>query len=137
MNKVNKFCSKACHQKTHVPDLAISRPEFEKILVTLLDCLNDYSTDQRGDVGSWVRSASMACLLPLLQTIAQVDSRQEKDQRYLTTDAAGAIMGALLKQSVERIDKVRARAGTVIDSLLYQTPLDIPHRETLETYIQR
>ena len=38
------------------------REAFEQILL----CFDDYQTDNRGDVGSWVREAAMQCAVPLL-----------------------------------------------------------------------
>ncbi|KAF7732752.1 hypothetical protein EC973_000024 [Apophysomyces ossiformis] len=97
---------------------------------------SDYSTDQRGDVGSWVRCASMDCLHYFVPYVARLDA--VTTPTYLTADDTTLVVAGLLKQGVERIDKVRARAGTIIDEFLYENPLlDIADRDILKTYITR
>ncbi|KAI9499220.1 tubulin folding cofactor D C terminal-domain-containing protein [Zychaea mexicana] len=119
----------------------LSKDDFEALLNSLQLCLADYSTDQRGDVGSWVRSASMECLQCLLPLIARIDATSPPETCFLTTTGITRVIAALLKQSVERIDRVRDCAGTVLCDLLYtkstKNPvlLDIPNREMLEKYI--
>ncbi|KAG2226582.1 hypothetical protein INT45_005068 [Circinella minor] len=122
----------------------LSRDNFEALLNSLHLCLSDYSTDQRGDVGSWVRSASMECLQHLLPLIGRLDaSSSSMEDRYLSSGSTARIFAALLKQSVERIDRVRDCAGTVLCDLLYKNKttneefLDIPNRDLLEKYITR
>ncbi|KAI8140356.1 tubulin folding cofactor D C terminal-domain-containing protein [Fennellomyces sp. T-0311] len=117
----------------------LSKDDFEALLNCLQLCLTDYSTDQRGDVGSWTRAASMECLQCLIPLVARIDASSET--RYLSPSTNARIMAALLKQSVERIDRVRDCAGTVLYDLLYARGadetvlLDIPNRDILEKYI--
>ena len=40
----------------------IERLVFEQILEVLIVALDDYTTDNRGDVGSWVREKSLVAL---------------------------------------------------------------------------
>ena len=122
----------------------LSRDNFEALLNSLHLCLSDYSTDQRGDVGSCVRSASMECLQYLLPLIGRLDALSSSlEDRYLSSGSTARIFAALLKQSVERIDRVRSCAGTVLCDLLYRNEntneefLDIPNRDILEKYITR
>ena len=70
---------------------------------TFLTCLEDYCVDNRGDVGSWVREAAMEALPGVLAAA----------QRGGGVDAtvSAAIVSALLKQSSEKIDRVRAAAA--------------------------
>lgn len=35
------------------PDEVVCRENVAQIYCTLLDCLGDYTTDSRGDVGAW------------------------------------------------------------------------------------
>lgn len=77
----------------------------ERAIDALLECLGDYSVDKRGDVGSWVREASMGGL-PLI--IAAV-------QKYgvgasLSDARATRVFAALLKQASEKIDRTRMQA---------------------------
>ncbi|KAL1931108.1 hypothetical protein VTP01DRAFT_10245 [Rhizomucor pusillus] len=119
----------------------VTHSDYEKILGTLLECLADYSTDQRGDVGSWVRAASMETLQQLLPLVARLD--KELEPIYLTRADVTRVFSGLLKQSVERIDRVRDCAGAVLVDLLYavdseNNPLiDVTGRDILATYINR
>lgn len=109
------------------------------VLNTLIACLGDYSTDQRGDVGSWVRVAAMECFQCLIPRVARLDA--VASPRYLTETDTGRVIAGLLKQSVERIDRVRVCAGTVLCDLVCDEQitqlLDIPCRNILDKYITR
>eukprot|EP01138_Halocafeteria_seosinensis_P011721 gb/GECG01011978.1/.p1 GENE.gb/GECG01011978.1/~~gb/GECG01011978.1/.p1 ORF type:complete len:1494 (+),score=189.78 gb/GECG01011978.1/:1-4482(+) len=45
----------------------LSSQDIEKIARTLLTAAQDYATDSRGDVGSWVRKATVACITRLIE----------------------------------------------------------------------
>lgn len=110
---------------------------FQSILGSLELCLTDYSTDQRGDVGSWVRIATMELLNYLLPCISRLDAKQD-DAPYLTMASTSRFIAALLKQSVERIDKVRSSAGKVLcDLILSSENLEFPGHDYLREYIKR
>ncbi|SPO39359.1 related to Tubulin-folding cofactor D [Pseudozyma flocculosa] len=95
---------------------AILRPSFlQAIMVTLLSGLEDYSTDQRGDVGSWIR---LACLSGLSRLLSLFRGRHRRDSttiaerdEYVTLELYDQVVGGIMKQTVERIDHVREVAG--------------------------
>lgn len=62
----------------------------------------------------------MECLQTLIQLVSRLDSSTDGDP-YLTQQMIGSLMSSLLKQSVERIDRVRECAGGVICALIYDT----------------
>ncbi|KAI8970360.1 armadillo-type protein [Mycotypha africana] len=116
----------------------ITFDDFQYILNCLQVCLTDYSIDQRGDVGSWVRVSVMELLNYLVPCVSRLDSSRPEKPPYLTTSNTRDIIAALLKQSVERIDKVRSTAGRVLfnvisscDNLIY------PGKEFLRDKFQR
>mmetsp|Transcript_4041 Transcript_4041/g.3867 ORF Transcript_4041/g.3867 Transcript_4041/m.3867 type:complete len:1193 (-) Transcript_4041:55-3633(-) len=86
--------------------------EFDNELVNLVfDCLysctEDYTNDKRGDVGSWVRGAAIQSLQMIVSTgIAISEPAWEK------------IICVLLRQLVEKIDRLRQLAGDIITNLL-------------------
>ncbi|XP_068211073.1 tubulin-specific chaperone D isoform X2 [Palaemon carinicauda] len=86
----------------------------------LLKCLDDYTMDRRGDIGAWVREASMTCLQHL--TVAVI----KKDPALLKEDIVCEMMARICQQAVERIDRTRKVAGTAFASLLYSNPR-LPH----------
>ncbi len=71
---------------------------FEAALASLLD----YSTDQRGDIGSWARMAGVKTLALLCQ-----------DSHVSQPSVLSAMQGAV-KQSVEKLDAVREVAGPAL-----------------------
>lgn len=79
----------------------------------MLAGFNDYTVDQRGDVGSWVRLASIDALKRLFtsQSFLEVSNQLQMDQ----IESAWA---CLLKQSLERLDKVREAAGNALQESL-------------------
>lgn len=100
-------------------------------------CLTDYSTDQRGDVGSWVRIPSMEFLNYVLPHISKLDAELD-GQNYLEMTSTSNLIAALLKQSVERIDKVRSIAGKVLCDLILKTEhLEYPGQDYLRTHIHQ
>ncbi|KAI8082900.1 tubulin-specific chaperone D-like protein [Halteromyces radiatus] len=98
------------------------------VIDTLESCLKDYSTDQRGDVGSWVRSASMECIRYYMPLIARLDTVKVLSN----LDTNGRMISMLMKQSVERIDRVRGLAGSVLVELVSCDAIIIPHHDKLK-----
>ncbi|KAJ3341590.1 hypothetical protein HDU93_004492 [Gonapodya sp. JEL0774] len=90
------------------------------VIQTLLDCLADFSTDQRGDVGSWIREASMRGL----RSVLRIAWRKEQEDgaapgTFLPKGAFQDLVARVLSQSVERIDRVRQTAGECFVDLLW------------------
>ena len=81
----------------------------------IFDCymraLDEYAIDNRGDIGSWVREAGINALHNFLTTCPH---------QYMTPKHVNAAMVGIAKQAVERIDKIRAIAGKIFVSLIYQ-----------------
>lgn len=84
--------------------------------------LEDYTINERGDVGSWIR---LACLKGFA-SICEMFIRKTFDPRakleefgnYLPTETYHNIVGCMLKQGVERLDNVRQCVGELFMSLL-------------------
>ncbi|RCI04360.1 hypothetical protein CU098_011555 [Rhizopus stolonifer] len=116
----------------------VSYEDFQYIISSLKNCLTDYSTDQRGDVGSWVRIATMDIIDFLLPCVSKLDRSDESNEQYLTQEITASFVSALLKQSVERIDKVRACAGKVLYNIIFgDEDINIPAKEDLVNSIHR
>ncbi|KAK9814241.1 hypothetical protein WJX72_002759 [[Myrmecia] bisecta] len=123
----------------------------ERIAPSLLAALDDYSTDNRGDVGSWVREAAMGALQRLLVLLARHSHGQEPvssgmqpsshegeaasssdipahsvvsaaDQRAQLQGLTAQVTIALVKQAVERIARLREAAGRHLKTLLEVQP---------------
>lgn len=96
----------------------------------LLNSMNDYTTDSRGDVGAWVREAAMTSLMDV--TLLVSSSAPE----ILSPDLVRRMMCCLAQQASEKIDRYRAHAGDVLLRLLHcKDPAvpHIPHQEELLT----
>ncbi|QDZ21898.1 tubulin-specific chaperone D [Chloropicon primus] len=84
---------------------------YDKMIPCLLETINDYTIDNRGDIGSWVRHESMEAIevsLSALGSVAGEDDRSPSTsgKRSIETTA----LGALIKQSLEKIDRIRHAA---------------------------
>jgi hypothetical protein len=113
----------------------VTYEDCQYVLTSLESCLKDYSTDQRGDVGSWVRIATMDFVNYLLPLLAKLD---RDGHPYLGTKETVKLVSLILKQSVERIDKVRSNAGQVLCNLVLDSEwLQCPGRDILRGFIKR
>ncbi|KAF8985418.1 hypothetical protein BGZ46_004276, partial [Entomortierella lignicola] len=112
--------------------------------------LEDYSIDHRGDVGCWIREASMLGLEVMVPLVARLDLEATKasgqqHQRYLSDEDHTEALARLLQQSVEKIDRIRERAAGVMVTLLYARVsedesnylLRVSHRKQLTKVIQK
>lgn len=79
-------------------------PEIrENIYVALINLIDDYSIDSRGDVGSKIREAAMKALAIMTPINVELSIK---------------FMGKLLSQAVDRLDRVRWTAFEILSSLL-------------------
>ncbi|KAL1950308.1 hypothetical protein VTO73DRAFT_5432 [Trametes versicolor] len=88
----------------------------------LLDGLTDYTSDERGDVGSWVRMACVNGLTSLVETLFTHASTLPEFSSYLPPGRYHDAIGGILKQGVERLDNVRQQAGECVVTLLLLPP---------------
>ncbi|GER46456.1 tubulin-folding cofactor D, partial [Striga asiatica] len=126
-----------------------------EVMCSLFKALDDYSTDNRGDVGSWIREAAMDGLERCTYILCKEDSinqdnssgpEHEKNDglhsdqigSYFDASLANELVGGLVKQAVEKMDKIRESAGTILQRILHNkmhfVP-NIPHREVLERVV--
>ena len=100
------------------PATDISPDFIARCLDAFLDGLKDYTTDERGDVGSWIR---ISCVLGL-STFAQILFTHSKSlpnfTEYFPPEKYHAAVGGILKQGVERLDNVRQQTGAQFARLL-------------------
>ncbi|XP_069866100.1 tubulin-specific chaperone D-like [Dipodomys merriami] len=116
------------------PDEVVCRENVSEIYTALLDCMCDYTTDNRGDVGSCVREAAMTGILDLVLLLVQVQPP------LLEAPVCESFMCSLARQASEKIDRVRAHAAHVFVTLLHfdSPPVPhVPHRGELEALFPR
>lgn len=94
----------------------------ERLWNALTTCLDDYTIDSRGDVGSWVRMAACESLVAIF-----------KHANHQNIDVT---IGKMLRLSVEKMDRVRTVAGRCLHSIVTQWP-DTPLvlKDFVQTYI--
>lgn len=127
----------------------------------LFKALEDYSVDNRGDVGSWVREAAMEALEKCTYIICRsltvftgngIKMRQaytldegfmsdtQKENSLFDSNLAARLIGGIAKQAVEKIDKVRDIAGRTLQRILHNDYIFvpyIPHRCELEVIVPK
>ncbi|KAF7825369.1 Tubulin-folding cofactor D [Senna tora] len=117
-----------------------------EVMTTLFRALDDYSVDNRGDVGSWVREAALdgleKCTYMLCKRDLLTDDRLNKNQDLPLFDEnlASSLVGGICKQAVEKMDKLREAAANVLYRILYNQMVYIPHipfREKLEEIVAK
>lgn len=136
-----------------------------EVMMSLFKALDDYSVDNRGDVGSWVREAAldglekctyMLCKIDKsgcfsgksdgneIESIVQplTDNMLKNNAELLLFDEnlATNLVGGICKQAVEKMDKLREAAANVLYRLLYNQMIYIPYipfREKLEEIIPK
>ncbi|KAH6593687.1 hypothetical protein BASA61_004210 [Batrachochytrium salamandrivorans] len=111
------------------------------IISTLLAGTEDYSTDSRGDVGSWIREASIHGLVQVLTLVSLIESEASSNigkpiLSAIDSSTRRDIVANLCLQSVEKIDRLRGAAGVALHSLLWEHPtLDFPSRDAMQCAI--
>jgi len=91
----------------------IDKEMFQRVMKSLVDGLDDYTVDERGDVGSWVRISSIKALGSITQLVMRSPLND-----WLPRDLYLETWAGLLKQGAERLDNVRAEVGRQILQLL-------------------
>lgn len=76
--------------------------ELDKVVNCYLVALQEYTIDNRGDIGAWVREAAMVALSKLIVACPA---------QMMKSEWVHALTTGLLQQAVEKIDRTRALAG--------------------------
>ncbi|KAJ2163032.1 hypothetical protein GGF46_000218 [Coemansia sp. RSA 552] len=82
--------------------------------------LTDHSVDNRGDVGSWVRQQSLCSLADIFGADRQVLLRLSASDEGL----AIGLLGLIFRAATEKIDKLRAAAGRMVEIVLHEQQHD-------------
>lgn len=81
---------------------SVASDTFITVTRSFIDALADYSTDQRGDIGSWIRIIALESLAKAL-SLPQASTS-------LTRATVDEALGGIMKQSAEKLEKCRAEA---------------------------
>lgn len=122
----------------HIPSSYFKDPseiwnpkKLKMIIQSFLNSINDYTIDHRGDIGSILREASMVCLYLVIQTISTVSFELSRPFNEFNPSSFNSIffqwidskqtdnfVCLIIKQCLEKIDRTRDLAGTILESLL-------------------
>ncbi|KAF0887111.1 TBCD protein, partial [Crocuta crocuta] len=129
LKAISRVCQTVGVRAGGAPDEVVCEANVSQIYHTLLDCLRDYTTDSRGDVGAWVREAAMTSLMDLTLLLGR------EQPELIEASVCQQVMCCVAQQASEKIDRVRAHAARVFMALLHSggSPVPhVPHREELE-----
>ncbi|XP_050437546.1 tubulin-specific chaperone D isoform X2 [Adelges cooleyi] len=105
------------------------------ILHCLLSCALEYTMDHRGDIGVWVREAAINSLEVIVSNLTDIHPE------LLDKNIVRQIMCVLVRQGVDRIDKIRGLSCMVITNLLHRRKKNVvpnvAHREELEKLFKK
>ncbi|KAJ8691517.1 hypothetical protein PTI98_011083 [Pleurotus ostreatus] len=97
----------------------ISSQDFQQLYGVLLEGMKDYTSDERGDVGSWIRLSCVRGLAEISEMLFQSFTQESQLEAYLPPSKYHAAIAGILKQGVERLDNVRQESGEHFIRLLY------------------
>lgn len=96
-----------------LPSVTTECRHIEEIFQSLLIGLAEYTNDTRGDIGAWVREASMSGLEKMVIMTAKWN------KQVLNENLMAKVIGGITQQAVERIDRTRFHAGRVFSALVH------------------
>ncbi|CAI4210570.1 unnamed protein product [Parascedosporium putredinis] len=94
----------------------ILRKEPRRFLGVLMEGLNDYTTTSRGDIGAYLRGASLKAARAMWQSIG--DPAPSDDQEWLQRTVS-ALFLSVLRLASEKLDKVRGEAQKTLSLLVH------------------
>ncbi|KAH8392467.1 hypothetical protein KR215_009267 [Drosophila sulfurigaster] len=114
--------------ETSTGDSFGNRQHFNKVIECLLQGLDEYTLDNRGDIGAWVREAAMTALYEIIT---------QCPKELLLPQHVHQTMVGFMQQAVEKIDRTRGLAGRLCCRLIHVQPA-IPyvrdHERLLEIF---
>uniref|UniRef100_A0A8C8TVU7 Tubulin-specific chaperone D n=2 Tax=Peromyscus maniculatus bairdii TaxID=230844 RepID=A0A8C8TVU7_PERMB len=134
LKAISRICQTVGVKAEGPPDEVMCKENISEVYTALLDCMNDYTTDSRGDVGAWVREAAMTSLMDLTLLLARTEPM------LIEAHICERVMCCVAQQASEKIDRFRAHAARVFLTLLHfdSPPIPhVPHRRELESLFPR
>ncbi|XP_072299328.1 tubulin-specific chaperone D [Eucyclogobius newberryi] len=118
---LSQVCVKAGVSADGCPDSVLCSENLSEVYEVLLNSMNDYTTDTRGDVGAWVREAAMTSLMDVTLLVAA------SVPDILSPNMIRPMMCCLAQQAAEKIDCYRAHAGNIFLHIIHSKDPVIPH----------
>jgi hypothetical protein len=102
----------------------MSKQVFEQFVLGLAD----YTSDRRGDVGSWVRMAAIRSFRTTLLQYSRDLLILKAPEQWIPPSVVQSAVSGILKQSAERLDNVRLVA---VETLLELSSAKLPKEWSL------
>lgn len=103
-------------------DCKLSRSQIHEIKQAYLTCMDDYTTDNRGDIGSLVREAAISAFGQLIVKLRSHDiemlAKDEIHSPMFSVEEMKQFLGRLVRLALEKIDRTRERAGVMFEQLV-------------------
>lgn len=106
----------------------LTNVQVKDIINAYLTSMDDYTTDNRGDIGSLVREAAISAFGWLLlklcpsysssSTTLAPSSNAKGASCLVSKDVLMAFVGRLVRLALEKIDRTRERAGVMLEQLV-------------------
>lgn len=109
---------------------AFSLSHLQQIFEALMTSIYDYSVDNRGDVGSWVREEAILSLKKFLFYLYKYQNNSNNTS-LLTTINFHRLFCALIQQSLEKLDRLRALAARTIHEIIHLPMTFVPYQSSL------
>ncbi len=104
---------------------------FNSLLDALITGLDDYTVDERGDVGSWIRITCIGGLTTITEILVSRSESIDEYSAYMSPETYHTAVTGILKQGLERLDNVRHEAGECMMRLLR---LSLPNTDKCERW---
>uniref|UniRef100_A0A914WV96 Tubulin-specific chaperone D n=3 Tax=Plectus sambesii TaxID=2011161 RepID=A0A914WV96_9BILA len=108
--------------------VGVGRVDVQRVYACYMAALDDYTTNNRGDIGRVLREATMG---PMARLLTDAHRAALIDEAAVT-----AAVAKLIQQSCEKIDSTRRAAATALSSLVHSTDLPLAHRPILHEVYQ-
>ncbi len=112
----------------------MTESEYRDTISAFITSLTDYSTDQRGDIGSWVRLVTLTALGKTTSLLAKrILSDYPEENKLVNQESFDLIVGGIVKQSVEKLEPLREEGRRVLQILKNSQAGDIWDWQGLES----
>lgn len=88
--------------------------------------MNDYTTDKRGDIGSMIREMSMTVMLDIFMLLINHNEKNPEKNVKIPEKFTFLFVSSCLQQLVEKIDRVRLVAGSLLQEFFEKCAQRLP-----------
>jgi len=113
-------------------DKVVDSAIVERFFRVAFSLMADYTTDKRGDIGSMVREASMYSMVNILKVLAKKYRANKDFGVKISGDTVFRCVALMLQQLVEKIDRTRLIAGSLLQDLVDHHLKDLPSFKGVE-----